>query len=395
LFQNRFIHTTESRANNLDALRFVLACVVIHSHSYLLTGHDYHSLRAKAMHLQIGGGWLAVDFFFMLSGFLVCNSWLHCRGLGDYLKRRTLRIYPGFVAALAFCVFIVGPLGGADLARYFRNGQTWAYFRPLLLGPLGNLPGVFANAPWAGQVNVPLWTIRFEFICYLVLAAMGLAGLLRRRRIVLAMFLVMAAGYAAQLHGWPQPWPATAPYFGAVDEFPRFIVFFLAGAAFYLYREHIPQSGLLAMLALCGVALGAATGTTQIALPFCGAYLIFYLAFHRTLRVHHFARRGDFSYGMYLYGFPVQQLLVRYLPAANHPLILTMLSLVGALLLAALSWHGVEKPFLKLKRKSVEGPVGVRARSEEWDSGVQHLEKCRAGLAKPHAREPEGVSVLT
>ena len=130
MFEKRFIQTTESRANNLDILRFFLACVVIHSHSYMLTGHEYVSLKQKFIHLQFGGGRFAVDFFFMLSGFLVANSWLHSRGFFDYLKRRTLRIYPGFFVCLGgvLCVFVVGPLGGANLKSYFKTAETYTFF---------------------------------------------------------------------------------------------------------------------------------------------------------------------------------------------------------------------------------------------------------------------------
>ena len=205
VFDRRFIQTTESRSNNLDLLRFLLACVVIHSHSFMLTGHDYGTLREKLVHLQLGGGGFAVDFFFMLSGFLVANSWLRSRGLGDFLKKRTLRIYPGFIVCLAFCVFVVGPLGGPNLTSYFSNSETWSFFRPLVLGPLGTLPGVYADAPWAGVVNVPLWTIRFEFLCYLFLAGLGMAGLLRHRTIILAMFILAAATFAVQTSGLSEP----------------------------------------------------------------------------------------------------------------------------------------------------------------------------------------------
>lgn len=371
MFERRFIQSTETRANNLDVLRFILACVVIHSHSYLLTGRDYHSLRAKALHLQIGGGWLAVNFFFMLSGFLVCNSWLRSRGLGDYLKRRTLRIYPGFFAVLAFCVFIVGPLSGVNLHGYFASAQTWTFFRPLLLGPVGQLSGAFASAPWPGQVNVPLWTIRFEFICYLLLAGIGLAGLLRKRERVLWLFLIAVIALAAQARGWPGAWPTSVRYFGAIDEFPRFIVFFLAGSVFYLYRDLIPQSDGLAVCALIALLAAGAAGQFALALAFCGPYLIFYLAFHPRVRFHHFARHGDFSYGMYLYGFPVQQLLVRYLPAAHQPVVLTCLALLGALALAALSWHLVEKPFLKLKH-SARPLARILLAEENHDGGEIH-----------------------
>ncbi len=349
MFKERFIQTTESRSNNLDVLRFLLACVVIHSHSFMLTGHEYTSLRQKLIHLQFGGGGYAVDFFFMLSGFLVANSWLRSRGLGDYLKRRVLRIYPGFIVCLAFCVFVVGPLSGVDLKAYFTSAQTYAFFRPLILGPLGVLPGVFADAPWPGVANVPLWTIRFEFACYLLLAVIGMAGVLRRRRMVVAIFVAALAVFAIQKFERSEIYPLELPLLGAIEEVPRFVAFFFGGVVFYLYRDVIPQSGGLALAALAGLGLGAGFHCFDIALAICGTYLIFYVGFHPGIRFHNFAKHGDFSYGMYLYGFAVQQLMVRHVPLARHPLMLTLLAVCGAFALAMLSWHFVEKPFLKFK----------------------------------------------
>ena len=345
-----FIQTTESRANNLDLLRFLLACVVIHSHSFMLSGHEYTGLRAKLLHLQFGGGGFAVDFFFMLSGFLIANSWLHSRGLLDYLKRRTLRIYPGFIVCLALCVFVVGPLAGADLRTYFHAGQTYTFFRPLILGPVGSLPGVFTHNPWPGDVNIPIWTIRFEFLCYLLLAALGGLGLLRHRTVILGIMLAALGAFAIQMHGRAEMDVIQIPVFGAIEQIPRFVAFFMAGTAFYLYRDRIPQSGMLAVASLIGLAASIKLHAFQPGLVLFGTYLIFYVGFHPAIRFHRFARHGDFSYGMYLYGFPVQQLLVRHVSAARHPLVLTAMSLSGALALAFLSWHLVEKPFLKLKK---------------------------------------------
>jgi peptidoglycan/LPS O-acetylase OafA/YrhL len=359
VFEKRFKETTESRANNLDIVRFFLACVVIHSHSFKLTGHEYTSLTQKFVHLQFGGGTFAVDFFFMLSGFLVANSWLRSRGLFDYLKRRTLRIYPGFIACLALCVFVAGPLGGANLHTYFQSAETYTFFRPLILGPLGSLPGVFANAPWPGEVNTPMWTIRFEFLCYLFLAGLGLAGLLKHRGIILALFIAAVASYAIQMHGQSELPPYVIPVFGAVEQIPRFIAFFTAGVAFYLYRDVIPQAGALAIVSLVGLAIGIKLHSFQPALAIFGTYLVFYVGFHPKIRFHHFARHGDFSYGMYLYGFVTQQLLVHYLPIAHQPLVLSALGMCGALCLAFMSWHLVEKPFLKLKHSSNGRPEAL------------------------------------
>ena len=117
----------------------------------------------------------------------------------------------------------------------------------------------------------------------------------------------------------PNRLPVHIPLFGAIEEIPRFVMFFLAGVTFYLYREMIPQSGnclwLLAWRCIANVA--AATHRFELSLAIFGTYLIFYCGFNTTVRVRHFARYGDFSYGMYLYGFVVQQLLVRICSACR------------------------------------------------------------------------------
>jgi len=343
----------ESRRNNLDFLRFFLACVVIHTHSYRMVGAEYTGIVERLRHLDLGGAWLAVDGFFAISGFLITQSWMRARSPVDYFKRRALRIYPGFIAAILLCMFVVGPLGGASLPEYFSNPQTYTFFKPLALGPLGTLPGVFVNQPWSGAVNESLWTIRFELFCYILLAGLGLCRLLRLRFVMLAMFVLAVAVQCAQESQWPGRWNLVTPYFGDLWEVVRFLVFFLAGSVFYLFRDRIPFAVLPALLSTSLLAIAFVFHFTAPILPFCGTYLLLYVGFHPRLPFHNFARFGDFSYGMYLDAFPIQQLLVMYVPITrSNPIVLSLVAFVCTLIAAVLSWHLLEKHFLRMKNRS-------------------------------------------
>jgi peptidoglycan/LPS O-acetylase OafA/YrhL len=354
-----------SRENNIDFLRFALACVVIHTHSYEMTGRHYAGMANRLLHLELGGAWLAVNAFFALSGVLITASWLKSTSTTDYFRRRLLRIYPGFVAAILFCVLIVGPLGGATLATYFRDTETYAFFKPLIFGPIGTLPGVFETLHWKGQVNSSLWTIRFELFCYVLLAVLGLTTLLRHRAAILSLFLLSLIAQIAQTAAWPGRWEMVLPFFGDVWEVIRFIVFFLAGATFYLYRDVIPFDRRLFAAAAIVLVAAFALKLSIIALPICGVYCLMYVAFHPTLRLPNCGKYGDFSYGMYLYAFPIQQLLVLYFRPAQNPLILSLVGAVLTLAVAFLSWHLIEKPALALKGRRTSKALPVEPQSPE------------------------------
>jgi peptidoglycan/LPS O-acetylase OafA/YrhL len=346
-----FAQLSRSRSNNFDFLRFFLAFVVIYTHAFALCGVHWSSWSERLRHGDFGGAWLAVDGFFILSGFLITQSYFSSGGLGDFWKKRVLRIYPGFAAAILFCVLIVGPLGGANLSSYFRDWRTYAFFQPLALRDVVTLPGVFASAPMRGMVNGSIWTIRFELICYALTAALGMTGLLGRRYWVLGVFAVSLAVGAAQVGSFPNHriWERLifVPYFGNLYEMPRFLSCFLAGTSFYLFRDRLACSGVIAMP--CVLAMAATFWASSVTVPIFGAYLLFYFAFSGQIRLHHWGRRGDFSYGLYLYAFPVQQLLVHFWNPRMQPFVLLAASFAITMGLAFLSWHGVEQPLLKLK----------------------------------------------
>jgi len=344
----------EGRDNNFDFLRFLLAAFVLFYHCYPILyglGAPNHG-PAETVAGVLGG--LAVPFFFVISGFLVTRSWLADPRPRDYLQKRVLRIYPGFLAASLFCALVVGPLGAADAAAYWHQFQPvkFARWALALVGPA--IPTIFVSLPMSTGVNGSFWTLRYEFYCYLFVLALGLVRLYERRVLLAALFLILFGLRDAQTLTGRVFFPDRELHlFGNLSSWSSLILYFLAGMLLYLYRDAVPYSrGLfltcLGALGLCYLLFGR----LDLVLPVCGAYVLLFLAFARRLRMQHFARSGDFSYGLYLYAFPIQQLLVLYGGRRLTIPALFGLAFLPALGVAVLSWRLVEKPCLRLKRGS-------------------------------------------
>jgi peptidoglycan/LPS O-acetylase OafA/YrhL len=347
-----FAELSRGRANNFDFLRCVLAGLVILSHSFpLLHGDNDGEVFARLTGGQTTGGELAVNGFFILSGFLIAQSWQNSRSAASYLKKRVLRIYPGFVAAVLFCALVVGPYVAASAADYWRNFEP----APFALHTLNldfTIDGDYPHLRYK-HLNGSLWSIRYEFLCYLALVALGVAGAFRRRWLVVAAFLVCLGVFAAQVYfGIKIPGSRYSVVWCFPGFWPRLASCFLAGVVFYQFRERVRQSLPLFLACLAGLLLLALLPHLKallIALPLLGGYAFFYLAFLPTPALHRFAKHGDFSYGLYLYAFPVQQLLVHHFGPALSPWGLFAAALPLTAGMAVVSWHLVEKPFLALK----------------------------------------------
>jgi peptidoglycan/LPS O-acetylase OafA/YrhL len=207
-------------------------------------------------------------------------------------------------------------------------------------------------------MNGSIWSIPFEFWCYIGVALLTVSGLLRRRTVVLMLFLAMVVvSVLFRVEGWIVGGKMLGVIFGYPVLWARLIPFYLAGVVFYLYRERLPKNGWLA--AASAVSLLAACfvpwGFTAV-FPFAGTYLIFSLAYTRIGALHRFGRFGDLSYGTYLYAFPIEQLIVKATGHAVAPGVLFGLATPLTLIVAACSWYGVERWFLPVLRKK-ETPV--------------------------------------
>ena len=212
--------TSSHRSNNFDFLRFFFAALVIFSHSFdLLRGSGANPISHFSRG-QIDGGSLAVAGFFIISGFLVAQSFLNSRSVFDYFKRRILRIYPGFVAAGIISLAFFGWLGMHFTPAYWQNVELGRFLLRLPVLKMFWIPQSFFGNYWP-YVNVPIWTIQYEFVCYILIALLGLAGILRFRAFLLILFFPVWLFYVFQIlvrlslyKGWE------FPIGGAPDNYP-------------------------------------------------------------------------------------------------------------------------------------------------------------------------------
>jgi peptidoglycan/LPS O-acetylase OafA/YrhL len=337
----------KGRANNFDALRVALSLLVIFSHSYpLLRGSNDTEPLFRMTGGQHTFGELAVEGFFVISGYLITASWQRSRGLVDYLRRRVLRIYPGFLVAVAFSSLVAAPLIAPDRAEFWRRFDFREFWKEAF-----NLAGAYSPG---GEINGSLWSIRYEFLCYLALAAFGLMGILRRRFLVVLFSLFCTGVYASMIYfGVQIPGSRLTWLWGFPGYWPRLAACYFAGAAFHLYADRIVHSKWLAVASLVGLlTAGLIPGSKALPLliPYLGGYLTFYLAFVPAGGLKDIARRGDLSYGLYLYAFPIQMILVDRFRPYLSPEGLAALAMVATFFFAVFSWHFVERHFLRLKR---------------------------------------------
>ncbi|MGO8696824.1 MAG: acyltransferase family protein [Limisphaerales bacterium] len=337
----------EVGANNFDAMRFIAAVAVIYSHCFpVLFGQDkgFEPL-SKISGDEFTLGTVAVDAFFLISGFLIVMSWERSSSPLSYLWKRIARIVPGYVCATLIGLFVVTPI-------FVKPGQTWlslpvvGHCAKAMLHLLAfEVGGVFPLNPFPGVVNGSIWSVSYEFKCYLGVLFLGLIGAARRRWIALILFpcsLVLCA-----LHLFAKPFDFITLHWSAI----RLDSYFAAGAVFYLYRDRIsikPGWAVLSIAAIVGSLLLPVT--LHLVLPVCGTYLLFWTVFQPYVTAHSFAKYGDFSYGIYLYAFPIQQMLVATHPGIFSPVGLFFVAAPLSILAGILSWYAVERHFLRKRR---------------------------------------------
>lgn len=332
-------HKTHHRANNFDALRMMAALLVIWSHQFALMG------LTTPLFFGNEPGAAGVVMFFAISGYLVSQSWKSDPNVLRFALRRILRIWPGLTVVVLFAVLVLGTLlTELPLAAYFNHPETRQHLGNLLLNTHISLPGVFTGNPHPGSVNGPLWTIPLEVGCYAGLAFLGTLGVLRWRWAPLGVFLLLII--------WLQ-WRYRGPQFPEWSFALQYAIIFSLGAALARW-EHVwrprPWITALVVLVACGMLLrwGPSILAGQAPLWALGALAVVWGSCN-TPGFASAGRFGDFSYGLYIYGFPVQQLVIWCFTNQLSFPIAFALSVMGALALAIASWHWVEKPALRWK----------------------------------------------
>lgn len=340
----------QGRDNNFNLIRLVAASAVLVAHSYpLALGPSGVDPAARAFGLGLGG--IAVDAFFLTSGFLVTASLCNRQHAGQFLLARALRIFPALVLVVLACAGLGAVMSSLPLREYATHPDTWRFLWKnaiAVTGMFDHLPGVFEANPHKG-VNGSLWTLRMEMRMYLVLALFwvlaAMAG--RHRQRAFGVAVVLSATVMLALHLVMVIAPGHLPVFSKWS----YPVEFLLGATCFVLRDFILLEGRLFAAAItCVVAAGALLDARfmhaayYVLLP----YVLLFLAYVPGGAVRRFNSWGDVSYGVYIMAYPVQQSLAALVPGIGVGWMIA--GAMGITLpLAWCSWRFVEEPMLRLK----------------------------------------------
>jgi len=330
--------------NSFTLLRLLLASMVIVAHAAELSDGNRSREIFHILGGQISAGDFAVEAFFVVSGYLILESWSRQPKFSAYLMKRILRIVPAFLAAYLISVFLVGWLGGGPtyFAQLLRPSGLLQLLPGLVLLTFPHTPPVFAGFPYP-VVNGSLWTITYEFRFYLLIPVLAALGFYSRR-------LLFAMGWLAVVLG---DGVYSAAHLGDATSagLLHFAPFFLAGNCACLYRDRIRWDRTLGAASMVAAILSVGSlAASRFVLPIAGSYAILWLALSEWSPLRHFSPTSDISYGVYLYGWPTQKLLLWYFPWL--PLGLQMLATLGvSMLLGWASWRLIEKRCLALKAR--------------------------------------------
>lgn len=341
----------DGRPTGFDYMRIILAVSILLWHAQS-TSWGVKGAEASWDSFLRPIATIILPMFFALSGFLVAGSLERCRTLVSFLYLRVIRIVPALGVEILISALILGPLvTEMPLSEYFQHPLFWSYFQNILGIIHFQLPGVFGDNPYPNMVNGQLWTIPYELECYIAIA-------------VIALF-----------YGYQKSWVLTGivgllltyfvyHYFTAEALPPRnlpgraLVVTFLCGIWLYRMRTWVPYSQPLAWLSfLMALAFCSVPGMSLLALAPI-TYLTVYLGL-TNFGLPAVLKTGDYSYGIFLYHFAIQQFLVQRFPIMQTYVWNAATSLIVAAVIAFISWHLVEKHAMKLKKatKVIDGFV--------------------------------------
>lgn len=329
------------RDNNFNLLRMMAATGVLVSHAYPVSrGPDTEQLLEYWLKgVTLGDACVLV--FFVISGFFIARSFDQKQDLRAFLWARVLRIFPALAIVLVLSVLVTGLwLTATPGPQFWQAGAEYVLRNVTLISPQRDLPGVFEGNPFGPVVNSSLWTLYYEVMCYLWVVCVGLVGWLAGPRIFVLVLAVFVTAFGAKVALDLAPRLETGLYLGLP---------FVIGMTFYVWRAVIPLSGFLAVGLIGAAAVLWSTPLFSLMMILALCYTVFVLGYARIPSLLRYNRVGDYSYGTYIYAFPIQQTVVWM--GVTSPVLNIVLAAPVTLLCAILSWRLVEAPALRLRHR--------------------------------------------
>ncbi len=335
----RLSNTTVKKSNNLQLMRFIAAIMVIFAHSFAISGSpkgtDFIDRYSEGI-ISIGG--ISVTLFFLCSGYLIAKSIMRTNGFLTYMKARLIRLLPPLWFVVIISVLIGATITTLSLKQYFMNSGTYKYLLNAVMIPTHNLPGVFEGNAYGPVVNGALWTLPVEFACYVACYIFYKARLLNEKRFwftipVVIIVLVLEKHIPGMLGAMVRP-----------------CVFFYIGMMYYVYREKIELN--IKIVPILFVLLVAAFTVPQLIKPamiILWPYVLFTIWFAIPQCSERLGKLGDISYGIYLWGFVVQQLFTYFWGGSMPQMLNFVLSTTVTILISIATFLITEKPFIKRK----------------------------------------------
>jgi peptidoglycan/LPS O-acetylase OafA/YrhL len=336
--------------NNFDFLRLLGAFLVIVSHSFVLTLNGVDPLYILSGSTDLGV--LGVAMFFVISGFLIAQSWHFDQSL-HFIWKRFLRLIPGLIAVTIFTVFILGPVvTTVSLKEYFTNPMTWSYFKSIALYlNVGGLPGVFTNNPYPNTVNGSLWTLPIEVTMYVLLMISGFLGLLGKKKLMTSFGIILVVIYFLNdITHFALYTSFTSQIFTSqLNVTLLFSLFFIMGSIYFVNKDSIKWDNNILLTFIILWVFSFRTMFFNVASLVFLPYIILCIAQMPLPFINKASKYGDFSYGLYIYAFPIQQTIILYL--GRIPIVqMILLSILCTLPLSMISWNLIESKALKLKK---------------------------------------------
>jgi peptidoglycan/LPS O-acetylase OafA/YrhL len=343
-----------SRQNNLWLIRLLAAIAVVYGHCYPLANiliknaHTPDPIFAPIINYMAFGkamSGLAVAAFFFVSGFLIAKSYDN-QSWRNFWAARILRIFPALWCNLLFCVTLGWLVSGFALVEFFTHPQTTEYIwlNATLLRPAFTLPNVFVDLPWGGGINGSLWTLPLEFRMYLFCFIVGLTKILTTPKLFNAFFTLLLIYFIIF---------AKLPFLddSAASALP---LNFLLGMFCFASAKYICLNlkWLILLLLICVISYNyLPRNCYDLSFSITFGYAILLLAYKKYAPHLDLSRYGDFSYGIYLYGYPIQQLIIYLHNGVINPLLLFLYAMVALAPIVMISWFLIELPAMQLLKK--------------------------------------------